>query len=340
MIINFFLDNRIGGPHNYSNQLNKIFKKKFVNVTSGKSKFNSINITNLRQYSKYFFFFEIIVNFLEILFLFKKKKYQYFYVFSIFNFAPIISGFFLKKKIRWFIVEEPNLKTKTIFKLLNLIVNFDTIVISKFIAKKLAIKKYEILNPIINLNFWKNKKFNYTKSNILKITCVGNINKTKNYLILLEYLNDININFELNIVGEILNTQKKYFEKIKILQSIINKKKLKKVNILERQNSSKIKSLLNKTDLFILPSLSEGLSISLMEAMSMKCTCLISDNSNKSKIIKNNVNGFIFSLSKKSFEISIKKIISLDKKVKIRIQNSARKTIHNMNNNFSNIADK
>ena len=27
MIINFFLDNRIGGPHNYSNQINKFTKQ-------------------------------------------------------------------------------------------------------------------------------------------------------------------------------------------------------------------------------------------------------------------------------------------------------------------------
>ena len=48
--------------------------------------------------------------------------------------------------------------------------------------------------------------------------------KPKNYLSLLQYLNDIDIKFELNIIGEILET-KKYYEKIKILQNIINKKK-------------------------------------------------------------------------------------------------------------------
>ena len=127
----------------------------------------------------------------------------------------------------------------------------------------------------------------------------------------MQYLDDIDIKFELNIIGEILDTQKKYYKKIKTIQNIINKKKLKTVNILGRQKSFKIRSLLNETDIFILPSISEGLSISLMEAMSMKCICLISKDSNKSKIIKNNKNGFVFYLSKNSLKISLKKIINL-----------------------------
>ena len=333
MIINFFLDNRIGGPHNYSNQINKFTKKKFINVTSGKSKLNSINITNLRQYTKYFFFFEIIINFLEILFLFNQKKYQYFYIFSILNFAPLLSGILLKKKIKWFIVEEPNFFTKIAFKFLSLISNFETIVISKFIAKTLSIENYKILNPSIDINFWKKKSLKVSKTTIPRITCVGNINKTKNYLNLLKYLNDINFKFDLIVIGEVLKTQQKYYEKIKQIQNIINRNKFKKVKFLGRQKSSKVKSLLNHTNIFILPSTSEGLSISLMEAMSMGCICLVSKNSNKSKIIINNKNGFVFKLSKNSFENSIKRIIYLNNNKKKSIQNLARKTIINLKNN-------
>ena len=333
MIINFFLDNRIGGPHNYSKQINEFTKKNFINVTSGKSKLNSINITNLRQYTKYFFLFEIIINFFEILYLFKKEKYQYFFVFSILNFAPILSGLFLGKKIKWFIVEEPSFFMKISFKFLNLIFKFETIIISKFIAKKLSIKKYKILNPLIDLNYWKRKSLKISKIDIPKITCVGNINKTKNYLNLLKYLNEIDIKFDLNIIGEVLKTQKKYFIKIKQIQNIINRNKFKRVEFLGRQKSSKVKSFLNNTNIFILPSTSEGLSISLMEAMSMGCICLVSKNSNKSKIIINNKNGFIFNLSKNSFENTIKKIIYLNNKKKKTIQNLARKTIVNLKNN-------
>ena len=45
MITNFFLDNRKGGPHIYSELLNKNFLiKKFINVTNGKTSYKSLEI--------------------------------------------------------------------------------------------------------------------------------------------------------------------------------------------------------------------------------------------------------------------------------------------------------
>tara|TARA_B100000959_G_C14781343_1_gene541655 strand:- start:23 stop:292 length:270 start_codon:yes stop_codon:yes gene_type:complete len=75
MITNFFLDNRKGGPHIYSELLNKNFLiKKFINVTNGKTSYKSLEIINLRKISKYFFPLEIIVNIIEIYFLFTDSK--------------------------------------------------------------------------------------------------------------------------------------------------------------------------------------------------------------------------------------------------------------------------
>ena len=331
MIINFFLDNRVGGPHNYSKQINKYSIRKFINVTSGVSKLNSKSITNLRKYSKYFFFIEIIINFFEILFFFHKKKYKYFYIFSILNFAPIIVGIFLRKKMKWFIVEEPNFYTKFFFKILNFVGNFEIIVIANFIGKNLSIKNFAVVKPQIDTDFWKKKTFHSKKVRTLKITCIGNINKIKNHLNLIKFLKEINFDFELNIIGEVLSTQKNYFEKIKHFQNEINKKKFKRINIIGRQNKYKIRSILNKTDIYMLPSLTEGLSISLMEAMSMGCICLISKNSNKSNIIKNGKNGFTFNLSKNSFKNSIVKIFNLKNKDKKLIHKLARETILKQN---------
>ena len=76
MILNFFLDNRIGGPHIYSEQLTKFRKIKSINVTCGNSKLNSIKITNLRNKWKYLYFVEIIINLFEIILLFKYKKFS------------------------------------------------------------------------------------------------------------------------------------------------------------------------------------------------------------------------------------------------------------------------
>ena len=135
----------------------------------------------------------------------------------------------------------------------------------------------------------------------------------------------------MNIIGEVLKKQKNYFNSIKTLQEKINKSKMKKVNILGRKNKFQVKSILKKTDIYILPSLSEGISISLMEAMSLKCFCMVSSNSNLSGIIKNNKNGFVFSLNSNSFINSINKFLKLNLIKKNIIRNNARETILDVN---------
>jgi glycosyltransferase involved in cell wall biosynthesis len=55
-----------------------------------------------------------------------------------------------------------------------------------------------------------------------------------------------------------------------------------------------IKPLLSETDIFVLPSYSEGLSNSLMEAMSMGCACIASDIGGNRFLVQNGVSGFLF----------------------------------------------
>ena len=76
MISNFFLDNRIGGPHNYILNINKTISKKikFQYITCGKSNLSNIYISNLRFHFIFLFPFEIIFNFFEIIFFVIKKK--------------------------------------------------------------------------------------------------------------------------------------------------------------------------------------------------------------------------------------------------------------------------
>ena len=77
-----------------------------------------------------------------------------------------------------------------------------------------------------------------------------------------------------------------------------------------------------------MPSLSEGLSVSLTEAMSSGCICLVSKSSNHSNVI-NSKNGFIFDLNKKSFLAELEKIYNL-KKDYVSIRSSGYKTVKNL----------
>ena len=49
MIANFFLDNRIGGPHIYSNKIQKNKNYKFFNVSCGKSSWSDLNLSNIKK---------------------------------------------------------------------------------------------------------------------------------------------------------------------------------------------------------------------------------------------------------------------------------------------------
>ena len=69
MIINFFFDNRIGGPHiNIFKIANKFEKKKILHVTVGKSNFAKFNLINLRFLSKLLYPVEVIINVFQIIF--------------------------------------------------------------------------------------------------------------------------------------------------------------------------------------------------------------------------------------------------------------------------------
>ena len=100
MIANFFLDNRIGGPHIYSNQIQKNLKNyRFLNVSCGKSNWSDLNLSNLKRNHKFFYVFELLINFFVIIKNKQLKESNIFFVYSILNFAPILAGIFLKKKI-------------------------------------------------------------------------------------------------------------------------------------------------------------------------------------------------------------------------------------------------
>ncbi len=332
MISNFFLDNRIGGPHIYCNYIFKDLKiNKFLNITCGKSKWSNLSLINIKRYSRYFYFFEIIINIFEILISKKIRKTKLFFVFSIFNLAPIISGIFLKKKIYWFLIEDINFVSKFFFKILNFFYCIEIICINKMIAKKLKIKKFRVYYPKVNVKFWKRKEIlNIKNKNILVFTLVGNINRTKNYYQFLKFLKNINFPIKVNIIGEKLKNQINYYNKIKKISYSNNIK----IYIHGRKDKKFIKNVLNKTDLFFLPSLSEGTSISMLEALSMKSICVVSKNSNQSKIIRNRKNGFVFNLGIKSFNATLNKIINLNFSEQKKIRENARLTILKNNKKF------
>lgn len=131
---------------------------------------------------------------------------------------------------------------------------------------------------------------NYHKNEIIQLISVGRLEKVKNYSLLLRAISILlkkkkYSNFNLTIVGD----GSQYND----LSSMINEYELHPwVTLLGAKDN--IAELLNLADVFVLPSFSEGLSCSILEAMSCGLPILASDVGGNREIIVPNKTGWLF----------------------------------------------
>lgn len=97
-----------------------------------------------------------------------------------------------------------------------------------------------------------------------------------------------------------------------------------------------ISGLLQGSDIFALSSDSEGLSLSLLEAMSCGLICIATECGGVPEVIDNNKNGFLVEVSSQGLIQGLRKALDLTEEEKKRISNNARKTMEkkfNLQNN-------
>ena len=151
----------------------------------------------------------------------------------------------------------------------------------------------------------------------LRILCIGEIGKRKNQKFLVETINkayQLGYRFCLVLVGP--EEMPGYYEE--------NIEKLCDKEILLRTGEVKEASkLISHFDCLILPSKSEGMPITILEAFREKTVVMGSEIPGIKDILRNNENGFIFNL-KKNKEL-LNKLINFDEDKKINILKSARR---------------
>ena len=165
-------------------------------------------------------------------------------------------------------------------------------------------------------------------ANDFMILSVGELNKNKNHEIIIRAiasLNNSNIHYFIAGQGEL----KEYLTLLSKELNVENQ-----VHLLGYRND--IVQLCNSADLYILPSIREGLNVSLMEAMASGIPCIVSDIRGNRDLIYNNQNGFLCNpLKEEEFKKDINEIRNnID--VSNLFQKSELKTIQN----FSNIKVK
>lgn len=174
------------------------------------------------------------------------------------------------------------------------------------------------------------------------IGSVGRLNEAKNYSLLVDSFNEIQKKYphcRLEIVGggeceENLNT---LVERLSLS---------KKVTI--HGFKLDVEKYIERFDIFVLPSIREGLPISLLEAISRRKICIVSNAGGNTEIIKDGINGFIFeSKNKRGLVKKLSKVIEgLGSRESKRIQDNAWDTfqrkfsLNTMINNYQNLYEK
>ncbi len=139
------------------------------------------------------------------------------------------------------------------------------------------------INPDLYYTSDKEKyKEKFGLSGRIVITFIGRLLKVKGVDYLIDALVEVDRDFVCLIVGS-----GKEEEELK--KKVRNKKLDHKIRFLGFRND--IQDILKATDIFVLPSFSEGLCLSLLEAKASGCACIVSDIGLS---VKKNVNALVF----------------------------------------------
>ncbi len=195
-----------------------------------------------------------------------------------------------------------NLKRTLMFKVLYPFIN-RVLVVAKSLGDEIAEKRKcskdkmrVVLNGVDHVLFKPRpkdssllKRLDICNNDII-IGSVGRIEPVKNYLLFVKLiwaLQKVNKNVKGLLVGD--GSEKH------VLKSEIKRLGLEKQFILAGR-SDEVPKMISMMDIFLLTSYSEGMSVSILEAMSCGKPIIATDVGNNRELVKDGINGFIFDL--------------------------------------------
>ena len=207
--------------------------------------------------------------------------------------------------------------------------------VSQSIAKEVEkydadINKVTVINPAVDeklLNY-KIDEINNFDSDILHIISVGRCHWIKGYTTVLDAMSILRrekVDFNYTIVASGRDQEN-------ILYQIHDLGLNECVSFINDDLShDEVLKKISECDLFLLPSLEEGISNAVLEAMALGVPVISTDCGGMGEVIRNSENGFIVPIrDAASMAGTIRKFIDLDKTYKINIIKNARETIiHN-----------
>ena len=311
----------------------KIFEGKLNNTNAF---FTKIDLTRLSK--NFYDFFNYIYSFIpEILYLirfFKRNKFNLIQANGVTHLKSILAAKFAKIKSIWIIEDSYSPKIIVLlFRFLAKFTNCKVVYISKkvfnFYMKNSNIKKdnlYEIMSPT-DTKFFKKKRKKKKNKEII-VSTISNITEVKGVDIFLKTASRVlnkNPKAKFYFVGGKVKNQENYAKKIQQIHSNMDKKIVKK--IIFKGMCLNIKNILEKTDIFVCTSNSEGGPIALWEAMSMSIPVVSTKVGGAPQYIKNGFSGYLCNISdSKDIANKINKLM-LNSKLRKKIGSRGRKII-------------
>lgn len=132
-----------------------------------------------------------------------------------------------------------------------------------------------------------NKKKIFFSSNKFRIIYVGSLSLRKGLPYLLDAFNRLNFKGkELHLVGLKTSDYRLFKHKIDFSKTILH----------GHLSQSKVNKLLNKSDVFVMPSLEEGAAIAVAQAMNTGLPVIVTKNTGWEEVVKKNSTGYVIDI--------------------------------------------
>ena len=304
LVCHFLIDYRVGGPHKYVEVCAEYMAEEYESLvfTCGKSKIESVALFNLRRISRYLYPFEVALNTIYIVFLgcyYKRVgRTVIFNIHGVHNIAPVLAACILRVSSVLLIHESMReLRILAKVALFFLRINSGIVIsVSNNGLNMFGVKDGVVVDSPVDVGYWK-EKADIRMSNLevgrlkevkKKLLFVGNLNPIKGLGSLLDGLADLKRPVTLNIIGASMGSHSSYYDELQEKTRIaLAKNENLEINYLGWQQTGTIRDYLREADLLVMPSVSEGCPIALIEALATGCIPFVTDVGDVAEILSN-----------------------------------------------------
>jgi colanic acid/amylovoran biosynthesis glycosyltransferase len=178
--------------------------------------------------------------------------------------------------------------------------------------------------PSVNINYFKREvPYNASTNSKIKIVTTGRLHFQKGYVYALhaiKILKDEGLDFEYSIIGSGPD-----LELIKYLINVLNLNS--NIHLLGKISSEEVKRVLNDADIFLLPSLYEGIANAALEAMALEIPIISTNSGGMDEVLVNGSNGIIVNRFDSLAIANALKLLMQETDLRKQISGESRKVI-------------